>query len=180
MEKYKNNKFKTSAPTQNEEFELPNGSYSVSDIQDYFEYILKKEEKAVNPSIRTYINKIKNRITFRYHLELLTPQTMTLLRSAKIMITKNRNGEHLSNLKFTEKVLVCCSIVNNDYQQNCRLLNSFLFNKSLGELLDISHKNYVFLKTFNSEFSYIEVGQTEKNSKLLDKEDRVNITLVAT
>ena len=150
MEKYKSNKFKTSASTWNEEFELPNGSYSVSDVQDYFEYILKKEEKTVNPSIRTYINKIENIITYKiktgYHLELLTPQTMTLLRSAKIM------------LKFAEKVLVCCNIVNNDYQQNCRLLNSFLFNKSLGELLDISHKNYVFLKTFNSELSYIEVG----------------------
>ena len=144
MEKYKNNKFKTSAPTWNEEFELPNGSYSVSHIQDYFEYILEKEEKTVNPSIRTYINKIENRITFKYHLELLTPQTITLLRSVKIMITKIKNGKHLCNLKFTEKVLVCCTIVNNDYQQNCRLLNSFLFNKSLGELLDISHKNYVF------------------------------------
>ena len=100
MEKYKNNKFKTSAPTCNEEFVLPNGSYSVSDVQDYFEYILKKEEKTVNPSIRTYINKIENRITYKiktgYHLELLTPRTMTLLRSAKIMITKNKNGKHLS------------------------------------------------------------------------------------
>ena len=63
---YKNNNFKISASTWNEEFELPDGSYSISDIQDYFEYILKKHgEKTVNPLIRIYINKIENRITFR-------------------------------------------------------------------------------------------------------------------
>ena len=63
---YKNNKFKISAPTWNEEFELPDGSYSISDIQDYFEYILKKHgEKTVNHSIKIYANKIKNGITFK-------------------------------------------------------------------------------------------------------------------
>ena len=62
----------------NGEFELSDGSYSISDIQDHFEYILKNhKEKTVNPSIRIYINKIENRITFKiktgYYLELLTP-----------------------------------------------------------------------------------------------------------
>ena len=67
---YKNNNFKISASTWNEEFELPDGSYSISDIQDYFEYILKKHgEKTVNPLIRIYINKIENRITFRIKTE---------------------------------------------------------------------------------------------------------------
>ena len=62
---YNNNKFKISAPTWNEQFELLDGSYSVSDIQDYFEYILKKHSESVNnPSIRIYVNKIENRITF--------------------------------------------------------------------------------------------------------------------
>ena len=83
---YKNNKFKISAPTWNEEFELPDESYSISDIQDYFEYILKKHgEKIVNPSITIYVNNIENRITFKikkgYYLELLTPETMKLLGS---------------------------------------------------------------------------------------------------
>ena len=78
---YSNNKFKTSAPTWSEEFELPDESYSISDIQDYFEYILKKHSESVdNPSIRIYVNRIENRITFkiksRYYLELLTPETM--------------------------------------------------------------------------------------------------------
>ena len=66
VEKSKNDKFKISAPAWNEEFELPDGSYSVSDIQDYFKYILKKHETVTdNPSIRIYVNKIENRITFK-------------------------------------------------------------------------------------------------------------------
>ena len=76
---YNNNKFEISAPTWNEELTLPNGSYSVSDIQDYFRYILKKHgENTDQPSIQIYVNKIKNRITFKikkgYSLELLTKQ----------------------------------------------------------------------------------------------------------
>ena len=83
---YNNNKFKISAPMWSEEFELPDGSYSVSDIQDYFEYILKKHSESVdNPSIRIYVNKIENRITFKikngYYLELLTPETMKMLEA---------------------------------------------------------------------------------------------------
>ena len=63
---YNNNKFKISAPTWNDEFELPNRSYSVSDIQDYFEYILKKHGEDIDkPSIRIYVNKIENRVTFK-------------------------------------------------------------------------------------------------------------------
>ena len=83
---YKNNKFKISAPTWNEEFELPDGSYSVSDIQDYFKYILKNHGTVTdNPSIMIYVNKIENRITFKiktgYYLEILTAETMKLLGS---------------------------------------------------------------------------------------------------
>ena len=88
---YNNNKFKISAPTWGEEFELPDGSYSISDIQNYFEYILKKHSESVdNPSIIhqcIYIHRIENRITFKikngYYLELLTPETMKLLGSTE-------------------------------------------------------------------------------------------------
>ena len=78
---YNNNKFKISAPTWNDEFELPDGSYSVSDIQDYFKYILKKHGENTNkPSVQIYVNKIENRITFKikdgYSLNFLTPETM--------------------------------------------------------------------------------------------------------
>ena len=117
---YNNNKFKISAPTWSEEFKLPDGSYSVSDIQVYFEYILKKHSESVdNPSIRMYVNRIENRITFKikngYYLELLTPETMKLLGSTEIKITKDKNGE------IVELVLVHCNLFNNDYQQDSRI-----------------------------------------------------------
>ena len=77
--------------------ELPDESYYVSDIQDYFVSIIKKPiAVADNPLIRIYINKIENRISFKiktgYFFELLTPQTIKLLGSAKGEITKNENG----------------------------------------------------------------------------------------
>ena len=127
---YNNNKFKISAPTRREEFELPHGSYSVSDIQDYFEYILKKHSESVdNPSIRMYINRIENRITFKikngYYLELLTPETMELLESTESKITKDKNSENVPHLEIVELVLVHCSLVNKDYQQDSRILEQW-------------------------------------------------------
>ena len=63
---YNNNKFKISAPTWNDDFNLPDISYSISDIQDYFEYIIKKHETiAHNPPVQIYVNKIKSRIAFK-------------------------------------------------------------------------------------------------------------------
>ena len=78
---YNNNKFKISAPTWNDEFNLPDGSYSVSDIQDYFEYIIKKHETiADNPPVQIYVNKIKNRFFFKvktgYNQEMISEETM--------------------------------------------------------------------------------------------------------
>ena len=101
------NKFKISAPTWSDEFDLPDGSYSISDIQDYFEYILKKHSESVdNPSIKRYVNKIENRVTFKikngYYLELLTPETMKLLGSTVSKITKDKNGEHFPHLEILD------------------------------------------------------------------------------
>ena len=180
---YNNNKFKISAPTWSEEFELPDGSYSVSDIQDYFEYILKKHSESVeNPSIRMYINKIENRITFKikngYFLELLTPETMKLLGSTKSKITKNKNGENFPYLEVVELVLVHCNLANNDYQQDLRILLTFVPNKSFGSLLEISPRNHVFLKTFNSEFQEVKIWFTDQTSKPLELEDKINVTLI--
>ena len=134
---YKNNKFKISALTWNEKFELPDGSYSVSDIQDYLGYIFKKDgEKTDNPSIRIYINKIENRTTFKiktgYYLELLTRETIKLLGSTKNIITKNENCKNVPYLEITEVVLVHCNIVNNDYQQDSRVLYTLFPNKLFG------------------------------------------------
>ena len=146
---YNNNKFKISAPTWSEEFKLPDGSYSVSDIQDYFEYILKKHSENIdNPSIIIYVNKIENRVTFKiknvYYLELLTPATMKLLGSTKSKVTKDKNGENLPHLEVVELVLVHCSLVNNDYQQDSRMLYTFVPNKTFGSLLEISPTNHIF------------------------------------
>ena len=177
---YNNNKFKISAPTWSEEFELPDGSYSVSDIQDYFEYILKKHSESVdNPSISMYINRIENRITFKikngYYLKLLTPETMRLLGSTNSKITKDKNGENVPHLEVVELALVHCNLVNNDYQQDSRILFTFV---AFGSLLEISPKNQVFLKTFNSEFQEIKTWFTDQTSKPLELEDKINITLI--
>ena len=99
---YSNNKFKISAPTWNETFDLPDGSYSIADIQDYFEFIIKKHETLTeNPSIQIYANKIKNRIIFKikngYKLELLPPETMKLLgRTKKLLIQIKMEKMHLN------------------------------------------------------------------------------------
>ena len=165
---YKNNKFKISTPTWNDEIELPDGSYSVSNIQDYFEYILKKHGEDIDePSVQIYVNKIENRITFKikngYSLELLTPETMKLLGSTKNKITKDKNGENAPHLEITEGVLVHCNFVNNDYQQDSRVLYTFVPNKPFGSLLEISPRNHVFLKTSNSEYDQIKVWFTDQN-----------------
>ena len=180
---YNNNKFKMSTPTWNHKFELLDGSYSISDIQDYFEYILKKHgENTVNPSIKIYVNKIANKTTFKiktgYHLEFLTTKTIKLLGSTENKITKDKNTENAPHLKTTEIVLVHCNIVNNDYQQDLRILDTFVANKPFGSLLEISPTNHIFLKTFNSEFQDIKVWFTDQNSQALKIEDRINLTLV--
>ena len=90
---YSNNKFKISAPTWNDTFDLPDGSYCIADIQDYFEFIIKKHEALTeNPPVQIYLNKIKNRIVFKIktgqELELLSSKTMKLLGSTKKMLIK--------------------------------------------------------------------------------------------
>ena len=118
---YNNNKFKISAPTWNDEFDLRDDSYSISDIQDYFEFIIKNHETlAENPPIQIYPNKIKNRIVFKvktgYKLELLSPETMELLGSTKKDVDKDNDGEDVPKLDSVEVVLVHCNLVNSSYQ----------------------------------------------------------------
>ena len=106
------------------------------------------------------------------------PETMKLLGSTKRKINKDKNGENVPHLEITEVALIHCNIVNNYYQQDSRVLHTFVPNKSFGQLLDISPKNFIFLKTFDSEFLYIEVWYTVQNSKSLEIEDKTNIILV--
>ena len=78
------------------------------------------------------------------------PETMKLLGRTKCKMNKDENGENVPHLKITEVILVHCDIVNNDYQQDSRVLYTFVPNKSFGQVLDVSSKNFIFLKTFNS------------------------------
>ena len=101
---------------------MPDGSYSVSDIQVHFEYIIRKHETVTDnpPIILIYVNKIENSITFRIktgcYLELSIPETVKLLGSTKKM-TKNKNDENVQHVEITEVALVHCNIFDNDYQQ---------------------------------------------------------------
>ena len=95
-------------------------------------------------------------------LELLTPEIMRLLGSTENKITKDKNGENVPHLEIIEVVLVHCNIVNNNYQQDSRVVYTFVPNKPFGILLEISPKNHIFLKTFNSVFQTIKVWFTDK------------------
>ena len=180
---YNNNKFKISAPTWNDTFDLPDGSYSIDDIQDYFEFIIKKHETLTeNPPIQIYPNKIKNRIVFKiktgYKLELLTPETMRLLGSTKKDVDSDKSSENVPKLESVEVVLVHCNLVNNNYQQASKVLFTFVPNKQFGQLINIAPHSLTMLSTTNTEFSFIEVWFTDQNSEPLEIEDNVNLTLI--
>ena len=144
---------------------------------------IKKHGKSVDqPSIQIYVNKTENRVIFKinngYSLELLTPETIKLLGSTKHKLNKDKNGENLLHLEITEVVLVHCNIVNNDYQQDSRVLYTFVPNKPFGSLLEISPPNNIFLRTFNSEYDEIKVWFPDQNSQSLEIEDKINLTII--
>ena len=110
--------------------------------------------------------------------EHLTKETMKLLGSTESKITKDKYGENVPHLEITEVVLVHSNIVNNDYQQDSRVLYTFVPNKYFSSLLDISLSNHIFLKTFNSEYDEIIVWFTDENNQPFEIEDRINLTMV--
>ena len=77
---------------------------------------------------------------------------MKLLGSSESKITKDKDGENVPHLEVVELVLVHCSLANNDYQQDSKILYTFVPNKPLGSLLEISPTNHIFLKAVNPEF----------------------------
>ena len=164
---YKNDKFKVSGPTWNDQFKLPDALYSVSDIQNYFEFIIKKHETVIdNPQIRIYVSKIENRVAFKTktgcYLEHLMPGTMKLIGSTKSKITRDENGENISYLEITEVVLIHCNIVNNQCKHNSRVVHTSVPNKSYGQLLDISQKSYIFKILKLRIFIYLKVTSATK------------------
>ena len=101
-----NNEFEISAPKWNVKFELHDGSYSVSDIQNYFEYILRKHgENTDKPTVQIYVNKIINSVTFKF-------------KDGYSLVPHLEITENVPHLEITEVLLVHCNIVNNDYQQD--------------------------------------------------------------
>ena len=181
--KYKNNKFKISAATWNDTFDLPNGSYSIANIQDYFEFIIKKHEIFTeNPPIQIYPNKIKNIIVFKiknwFKLELLTLETMKLLGSTKKDVDADKNSENVPKSESLEVVLVHCNLVKNDYQHTSKVLFSFVPNKQFGQLINISPHSLTMMNTVNTEFSFVEAWFTDQTSKALEIEDDFNLTLI--
>ena len=180
---YNNNKFKISAPAWNDTFDLPNGSYSIADIQNYFDYIIKKHETITdNTRILIYVNKISNRIIFKlktgYKLELLSKNTMELLGSSSNTIDKDKDGELVPKLEVVEVVLVHCNLVNNSYQKASKALFTFVPNKQFGQLITITPRSPTMLKATNAEFSFIKISFTDKNNRPLEIEDNVNINLI--
>ena len=184
ISKYNNNKFKTSASTWNDDFDLSDGSYSISDIQDYFKFIIKKHETlAKNPLIQIYPNKMKNRIAFKvktgYKLELLSPETMKLLMSTKKKdVDKDKDGEDVPKLESVEVIIVHYNLVNNSYQHIVYYLLLYLINNLVPNKQLISPHLLTMLKTTNTEFQSIEVWFTDQNNRALEIEDSANITLI--
>ena len=103
---------------------------------------------------------------------------MKLLGSTESKITKDKNSENVPHLEIVELVLVHCNLVNNDYQQDSRILYTFVPEKPFGSLLEISPTNRIFLKTLNLEFQEIKVWFTDQNSRTLEVKDRINLTLI--
>ena len=102
------------------------------------------------------MKKIENIITFQikigHYLEILIPETKKLLGSTKNKIAKAKIDKNVPHLELAKVILVCCNIVNNNYQQDSRVSYTFLSNKPFGQLLEISPTDFIFLKIFNLVF----------------------------
>ena len=180
---YNNNKFKISAPTWNDTFDVPDGSYSIAALQSYFEYIIKKHETIANVSpVLIYVNEINNRIVFKiksgYKLELLSKERMRLLGNLSDTIDGDKNSELVPKLESVDLVLVHCNLVNNSYQQASKVLFTFVPNKKYGQLITVSPETLIMLKTVNTAFSFIEIWFMDQDNRPLEIEDSVNISLI--
>ena len=180
---YNNNKFKISAPTWNDTFDVPDGSYSIAALQNYFEYIIKKHETIADVyPVLIYVNEINNRIVFKiksgYQLELLSKETMRLLGSSTDAIDGDKSSELVPKLESVDLVLLHCNLVNNSYQQASKVLFTFVPNKKYGQLITVSPETLIMLKTVNTEFSLTEIWFTDQDNRPLEIEDSVNISLI--
>ena len=169
---YNNNKFKISAPTWNDTFDVPDGSYSIAALQNYFEYIIKEHETIADISpVLIYVIEINNRIVSKiksgYKLELLPKETMKLLGSSSDTIDGDKNRELVPELESVDLVLVHCNLVNNSHQQAPKVLFTFVPNKKYGQLITVSPETLIMLKTVKTEFSFIEIWFTDQDNRPL-------------
>ena len=128
------------------------------------------------------MNRVKNRIFFKiktgYKLELLTPETMTLLGNTKKDVDKDKDGENVPKLESAEVVLVLCNLVKSDYQHTSKVLFTFVPNKQFGQFINVSPHSLTMMNTVNTEFCSAEVWFTDQVSKALEIEDNVTLTLI--
>ena len=162
---------------------MPDGSYSIAALQNYFEYIIKKHETIANVSpVLIYVNEINKRIVFKirlgYKLELLSKETMKLLGSSVDITDVDKKSELVPKLESVDLVLVHCNLVNNSYQQASKVLFTFVPNKKYGQFITVSPETLIMLKNVNTEFSFIEISFTDQDNKPLEIEDSVNISLI--
>ena len=177
---YNNNKFKITTPKWEENFTLPDGSYSIFDIDEYFRLIFQKHN--ATKTIFIYADSVENRVTFKVKegssLELMTDETKKLLGSETSKIDKDKNGENPPQLEIADVVLVHCNLVDNKYQLNSKILHSFVPDKPFGHLLNITPPHPIKARVLKSKFNTIEVWFTDQDIKPLKIEDRVSVTLV--
>ena len=180
---YQNKKVEIIAPTWNGDFELLDSSYSVPDIQDYIEYIIKKHKTlTMVPPIHVPINRINNRLVFKikdgYILEIQTAETMKLFASKRKLSNTIKNEENVPNLEVVELVLVQCNLIDNQCKQKSELLQTFRPNKSYAYLLNVGPGNLVFLKSYSTEFYEIIIAFTDQNDRPLEIKGKVSLTLL--
>ena len=159
-----------------------NGFYSVSDNLDYIKYIIKKHKTSTATSpMHVYINWIDNIVVFKikdgYTLELQMPETMKLFSSTKKLTNKSENWDIVLSLEVVEVLLVPSNLVHNQYQPNSEILYTFMPSNSYAYLLNVAPISLVFLQTYNTEFNKIIITFTDQNSRPLEVEDKVNLTV---
>ena len=113
-----------------------------------------------------------------YKLELQTPETMKLFGSTKKLIDKTKIGEKVPSLEVVEVLFVQFNSVDNRYQQKSEVLYTFTPNKSYAYLLNVEPSNFVFLKTYNTEFDETIITFTNQNCRPLEIEDKINLRLL--
>ena len=135
-----------------------------------------------NLPVEIYLKKIKNRIVFKiktgYKLELISPEIMKLLGSAKKDVDKDKDGEDVPKLESVEVLLVHCNLVNNTCQKASKVLFTFVPSEQFGQLITISPHLSTMLKTNSAEFQLVESWFTDQNNRPLVIENSVNITLI--